>query len=240
MENAGYVALSSQMVLEHQMDVVANNIANINTPAYKAEELMFVEYVSQTDSGEISYVQDLATVRDLAHGPLAPTHNPLDLALPDEGYFVVETEDGERYTRAGNFTLNEAGELVTAGGQRVLDDGGASISIPSSATSITVARDGTISTEQGPLGRVQVVRFANEQALLRRENNLYDPNQEVPVPVDDPQVVQGMIEGSNVMGVVEMTRLISTLRNYQSAQSMIQLEAQSQVDAIEGLVDTTA
>jgi len=240
METAGYVALSSQMVLQHQMDVVANNIANINTPAYKAEELMFVEYVTETETGEVSYVQDLATVRDLAHGPLAPTHNPLDLALPDEGYFVVETADGERYTRAGNFTLNEAGELVTAGGNRVLDDGGAPIAIPPEAISITVGRDGTISTEQGQLGRVQVVRFDNEQALLRRENNLYGPNQEVPLPVDDPQVVQGMVEGSNVMGVVEMTRLIGTLRSYQAAQTLVQEESQAQEDAIQGLVDTNA
>jgi len=152
----------------------------------------------------------------------------------------VETEDGERYTRAGNFTLNEAGELVTASGNRVLDDGGAPIAIPPEAISITVGRDGTIATEQGPLGQVQVVRFANEQALLRRENNLYDPNQEVPQPVDEPQVVQGMVEGSNVMGVVEMTRLISTLRSYQAAQTLVKEEAQIQEDAIQALVDTNA
>lgn len=240
MENAGYVALSSQMVLRRQMEVVANNIANINTPAYKAEGLMFVEHVTETAAGQISYVQDLATVRDLAHGSLAPTHNPLDLALPDEGYFVVETAEGDRYTRAGNFTLNAAGELVTAGGNRVLDDGGAPIAIPADASAITVGRDGTIATEQGPLGRVQVVRFDNEQALMRRENNLYDAGQEAPQPVAEPQVVQGMVEGSNVMGVVEITRLMGTLRSYQAAQRLVQEEAKLQERAIDGIVDTKA
>lgn len=240
MENAGYVALSSQMVLDHQMGVIANNIANLSTPAFKGEELMFVEYLDQVQNGDISYVQGFATIRNLRPGPIAPTHNPLDLAIPGEGYFVVETDAGQRYTRAGNFSLDQDGQLITPSGGRVLDENGAPITIPSGATSINVARDGTISTEEGRTGRVQVVRFDNEQALLRRENNLYEAEQEVPLPMSDAVVVQGMIEGSNVTGVLEITRLIGTMRSYQAAHTLIKEESRLQQDAIEGLVDTTA
>ncbi len=240
MENAGYVALSSQMVLDHQMGVIANNIANLSTPAYKGEELMFVEYLDEVEQGSISYVQGFATVRNLRAGPISPTHNPLDMAIPAEGYFVVETDEGPRYTRAGNFTLDADGQLVTPSGGRVLDDVGAPISIPAEAISIHVARDGTISTEEGQVGRVQVVRFEDEQALKRRESNLYEAEGQVPLPVEDPQVVQGMIEGSNVTGVLEITRLINTMRSYQAAHTLVREENELQQDAIQGLVDTNA
>jgi len=240
MENAGYVALSSQMVLDHQMGVIANNIANLSTPAYKGEELMFVEYLDDVEQDSISYVQGFATVRNLSAGPISPTHNPLDLAIPAEGYFVIETDEGPRYTRAGNFSLDADGQLVTPNGGRVLNDAGAAITIPDGAVHVQVARDGTISTEEGRSGRVQVVRFEDQQALLRRESNLYEAEDQVPLPVEDPEVVQGMLEGSNVVGVLEITRLIDTMRSYQAAHTLVKEENRLQQDAIEGLVDTSA
>jgi flagellar basal-body rod protein FlgF len=240
MENATYVALSRQMVLQHQMDVIANNLANMTTPAYKAEDLIFVEYLNETDDGEsISFVQDLATVRDLSPGPLAPTSNPLDLALADEGYFVIETGEGNRYTRAGNFTLDESGRIVTSQGQAVLSEGGSPITIPTEAARIIVAPDGTVSTELGRIGRVQVVYFENDQLLTKLENGLYDANEAEPIPSDDPQITQGMIENSNVSGIFEMTKLISTVRSYQAAQSLVEQENQTLNKAIESLLAST-
>lgn len=240
MENAGYVALSSQMVLQNQMDVIANNIANLNTPSYKAEELVFVEYMTKTEDGTVSFVQDLATVRDVAPGPLAPTHGPLDLALPGDGYFTVETPNGTRYTRTGNFALNAAGEIVNADGHRLLGAGGGPLVLPPEATSIHVARDGTVSSEQGNVGRIQVVDFPDEQALTRLSGGLYDAGPVQPTPIADPQIVQGMIEGSNVVGVLEITRMIGTLRSYQAAQSLVEEQNQIQEQAIQRLLETTA
>ena len=240
MENATYVALSRQMVLQHQMDVISNNLANMTTPAYKGESLIFVEYLNDLGNGEeVSFVQDLATVRDLRPGPLAPTGNPLDLALPDKGYFVIETDEGDRYTRAGNFTLDESGQIVTSQGQALLGDGGAPLVVPTGTSSITVAPDGTVSTDNGRIGRVEVVVFENEQSLLKLQNGLYDANEEEPLPAEDTQIVQGMIENSNVMGIVEMTRLISTVRSYQAAQSLIEQENKILSRAIESLLAST-
>lgn len=241
MENTTYVALSRQMVLERQMDVVANNLANMSTPAYKAEDLIFVEYVTESDDGQtISFVQDLASVRDLTPGPLAPTSNPLDLALADEGYFVIETDEGDRYTRAGNFTLDDSGRLVTSQGQAVLSDAGLPLTIPTEASRIIVAADGTISTDLGRIGRIQVVRFENEQALSNLENGLYDANEEKPIPAEDPQISQGMIENSNVSGIFEMTKMINTVRSYQAAQSLVEEENDTLDKTVQSLLASTA
>lgn len=236
MENPGYIALSRQMVLRRQMDVMANNVANIATPAFKAEGMMFVEHLRKTEPGEkIRFVQDIATVRDLRPGALTHTGGPLDLAIQGEGYFAVETPEGPRYTRAGGFTLDADGQIVTARGYPLLDDGGAPLALPTDAGEITVSRDGTIVTDQGEVGRVGVVGFADEQALKHLEGGLYDSDGQEPVPVETPEVEQGALEGSNVAGVVEMTKLIATVRLYQSAAKMADEEHQRQRRAIDAL-----
>ena len=141
-------------------------------------------------------MQDLSTIRDLKPGPLAPTSNPLDLALPGEGYFVIETDEGDRYTRAGNFTLDESGRIVTSQGQALLSDSGAPLTIPTGTSSITVARDGTVSADNGRIGRVDVVVFENEQTLLKLENGLYDANGEEAIPAEDTEIVQAAFSQS--------------------------------------------
>ena len=236
LENPGYIALSRQMVLQRQMDVLANNLANLTTPGYRGEAMLFAEHLSRTEPGEkISFVQDLATVRDLRAGPLTHTGNALDLAIRGEGYFVIETPEGERYSRAGSFTLDADGQVVTAQGQALLDDGGAPIVVPSETSTITVARDGTLSTEQGEIGRVRLVTFENEQALAKREAGLYDAAGQEPLPVADPIIEQGKLEGSNVAGIVEMTKMMRVVRSYQSAANMANQEHERQRRAIEAL-----
>lgn len=236
MENPGYIALSRQMVLRRQMDVVANNVANMATPAFKGEGMMFVEHLRRTEPGErVRFVQDIATVRDLRSGPLTHTGGVLDLAIQGDGYFAVETPDGQRYTRAGGFTLDPEGQIVTAQGYPVLSDGGAPLTLPVDADEITVSRDGTIATDQGEIGRVAVLGFADEQALRHLEGGLYDPDGQEAVPVETPEVEQGALEGSNVAGVVEMTKLIATVRSYQAAAKMADEEHQRQRRAIDGL-----
>src|SRR3546814_3044347 len=94
MENAGYIALSRQMVLRREMDVIANNMANLNTPAFKGQSMLFVEYLETTDSGEkMSFVQDISLVRNLTEGQMTSTENPLDVALSGDGYFEVRSEE---------------------------------------------------------------------------------------------------------------------------------------------------
>jgi flagellar basal-body rod protein FlgF len=224
------------MVLRRQMDLVANNLANLTTPGYRGESMLFIEHLARTAPREkISFVRDIATVRDLKSGPMNHTGNALDLAIRGAGYFAVETPDGERYSRAGGFTLDAEGQIVNAQGRAVLSDGGAPMVVPTDAAAITVARDGTVSTDQGEVGRLRLVRFDNDQALQKREGGLYDAGRQEPLPVENPVIEQGKLEGSNVAGIVEMTKMIAAVRSYQSATNMANEEHERQRRAIETL-----
>ncbi len=238
MENPGYVALSRQMVLQRQMSIVANNVANLTTPGFRGESLVFVEHLKTTQPREkVRFVQDIATVPDLQPGPLSNTNNPLDLAIQGEGYFAIETPQGERYSRAGAFALDPDGQIVTTDGFALQGDGG-SLVVPPDAGDIVVAGDGTVSTDQGILGRVKLVRSANDYALKREASGLYDADGQPALPVDNPQVQQGKIELSNVAGVVEMTKLVATVRSYQAAATMVEEEHERQRRAIGALATT--
>ena len=236
MENPGYVALSRQMVLKRQMDVVANNIANLTTPGFRAESMVFIEHLARTVPQErVSFVQDIATVHDLRPGPMTTTGNSLDLAIRGDGYFAVETPEGERFTRAGHFALDAQGQVVTTAGYPVLSDAGTPIVIPEQSEEIVVADDGTISTDEGLLARLRLVRFENQQALARQENGLYDAGAQDAEPADDSAVQQGTLESSNVLGVVEMTKMMATVRSYQTAATLTNEEHERQRRAITAL-----
>ncbi|MGF1631439.1 MAG: flagellar basal-body rod protein FlgF [Kiloniellaceae bacterium] len=239
MENASYIALSRQMTLRREMDVIANNMANLNTPAFKNQSMLFVEYLETTDSGEkMSFVQDIALVRNLTEGQMTSTENPLDLAISGDGYFEVETPVGSRYTRNGVFQLNADGELVTSSGLRVLGEGGGPIALPPNSIDVTVTGNGTISTNQGPAGRLRLVRFENEQAMVKLADGLYDADGQEALPVDGAEVVQGMIEGSNVQGIIELTKMIETVRHYSSTGKLVNDEHERLRRAIQSLVGT--
>lgn len=241
MENTGYVALSRQMTLQRQLDVVASNMANMNTPGYKADEMMFREYLTNTRStdkavgGKVSFVQDNGMLRNTIEGPLTSTGNTLDFALKGDGYFQVETEAGMRYTRNGHFSLDNSGMLVTSSGATVMDTSDNPIVFAPSETRISVAGDGTVSTENGVVAHLKVVRFANEQEMRRVGDSMYDTSQDAET-ISRPQVVQGMMEESNVSPVVEITKMTQLLRDYQAAQKVIENEHERQLKAIEAFV----
>ena len=230
MENGIFVGLSRQMALERQMDLIANNIANITTPAFKGERMVFVEYLAPTDDGQtLSYVQDLAQMRDTREGSFTPTGNTYDLAIKGDGYFVVRTDQGDRYTRNGHFTLNDAGELATSDGHPVLDVSGQPINIPEDAVNVTIAKDGTISAGASEafetsteIGQVRMVTFADQQQLQLEGNTLYSTD-ETPLPATNAEIQQGMVEESNVQPVSEITRMIATHRAYDATQNMLSI-----------------
>lgn len=231
--------MSRLTALRTDMDVIAHNLANMNTPAFRGERVLFSEYLQKVEGGEkVSMAQDLAILRDLRPGQMTATENPLDLAISGNGYFAVETEFGERYTRNGTFRLNGDGELVTSAGHVVQGDVGGAIVIPPDAGSITIAKDGTVSTKDGQVGKLRLVTFDNEQNLQRQANGLHDAMGEQPVDAEEAEVIQGMIEGSNVAGVVEMTKMIAVMRSYQSAQRFSSQEHERQRRAIQDLGNT--
>ena len=221
MENALLIALSRQTVMERHMEVLSNNIANASTPGFKGEQLMFVEYLAQTPGGDsVSYVQDLALVRDFSEGDFTTTGNPLDVAIHGKGWFVIDTPEKQAYTRNGHFTLNAKGQIVTSRGNPVLSASGAPITVGPGETGIEISSDGTVSTRSGVKGQLKIVTFRDEKALTKASNSLYVTDV-TPDAAIKSEVVQGAIEGSNVEPIIEVSNMINALRSYQSAQEVI-------------------
>lgn len=248
MENALLVGLSRQVALRRELDVVANNLANLGTAGFKGENVLFEEYVASGARADefsthvdqqISYVLDRETLTDFAQGSFQQTGSQLDFALDGEGFFVVETPQGERYTRAGSFALNATGELVTSGGYRILGDGGPIVLDPND-TDISVSRDGTISTPTGELGKLRLVRFEEQAQLTRFGDNLFT-SETPPVPVDArTRVVQGSIEKSNVQPIMEIGRMIEVTRAYTTLANLMSRTDELRQSAIERLADVPA
>lgn len=239
MESTAYIALSRQLVLERQMDVIAHNIANVATSGFKATALLLEPVpVNAGERQRLAFVQDVGMVRDLSPGPMTTTGNPFDLAIEGAGFFAVQTVAGVRYARSGHFQLNEAGELVTADGQPVLDDGGAALALPLDAGPITIAPDGTVSSPGAVIGKLQPVTFADEQRLEPLGSGLYRTDQ-VPLPAPETRLVQGALEGSNVRPIVEMVEMMSTLRAYQGTQRLLETDHDLHRRAIEHMLETT-
>jgi|AntRauTorckE6833_2_1112554.scaffolds.fasta_scaffold36219_2 flagellar basal-body rod protein FlgF len=240
MENVGYVSLSHQMALRQQMTLSANNVANMSTPGYKGQDTLFQEYMvkGETAKDNLSQVVDSKGFRRMDQGPLKQTHNPLDMAISGDGYFAVDTPEGTRYTRAGNFALNNEGIIVTPQGHQVQDEGGAAIQIPAGENQITVTGKGNISTENGEIAKLKMVDFNNPQALKQIGDGLYIAEDMNEIAAPDAKVIQGAIEGSNVQPVLEMTKMLEILRTYQSVQKMVQTDHDRIRSTIRKLAET--
>jgi flagellar basal-body rod protein FlgF len=229
MEDSILVALSLQGVLQRNMAVIANNMANVNTSGFKAEQLMVVDQQVPSErptvDGRVStaYVRDIASVRDPTDGRLDVTDNPLDLALRGDGYFVVSTPDGDRYTRAGHFRLDTNGQVVTEEGYTLQGQGGAPMVVAPTDATINVARDGTVSAESGVIGRVRVVQFLDPKALQPLGAGLASSDAQ-PQDVAAPEMIQGMLERSNVEPINEVERMIRVQRAYDQARSIADRE----------------
>jgi flagellar basal-body rod protein FlgF len=250
MENALLIGLSRQTVLERQLDVVSNNIANVNTSGFKADASLFEQYlmpVAHEDNfvgsdRRLSYVQDRGTFRDFSQGAAEQTKNPLDIAIDGGGFLVVQTAAGERYTRDGGLQLNGQGQLVTAAGNPVLGTGGPIIFQPTDHD-INVTPDGTISVQEGTShtdslrGKLRLVSFPDAQKLLKEGSNLYSAGQGAAQPDLKSAVRQGFIEKSNVNGVAEMSRMIEVSRAYTQIATLLQQESDLHKSAIEKLAD---
>jgi flagellar basal body rod protein FlgG len=220
-----YTAASGLIAGERQIETSANNLANASTPAYQSERPLFESYLSEAVKRAWPGAQPTApnsvfvthSWRSTEAGPLHQTGNPLDLALESPGYFRVQTPNGERLTRAGNFTRNAEGGLMTTEGFAVLDDSGQPIQLPEGA--FTVNQDGTFSGG----GRLGIVNALQPQ-LTRDGESLWDAGGNA-TPVDPTlvSVRQGNLEGSNVDAVRELTGMVAAQRLFELQQRMVDL-----------------
>ncbi|GLK79424.1 flagellar basal-body rod protein FlgF [Methylopila turkensis] len=247
MENASLVGLSRQVALRRELDVIANNVANMNTAGFKAEEMVFSEFVSpkaradtfQRPDRRLSFVEDRATWHDFAAGVVQTTGGDTDVAIDGEGFFVVETPGGERYTRNGAFQINAAGELVTSEGRRVLSTAGP-IQFAPTESGLTIGKDGTIATSEGVRGRLRVVQFENLQSLRKDGTSLFASDVTPTDATTATRLVQGSVEKSNVKPIAEMSRLIEVSRSYTSIASLLEKQDEIRRSAIERLADVPA
>ncbi len=206
------------------MQIVANNIANVATTGFRQEGLVFSEYV-QALRGDTSLSMASAQVRNTStmQGALTQTAGTFDLAIEGDGYFLVETPRGERLTRAGNFSPDAQGDLVTPDGYRVLDAEGAPVFVPTDVTDLGIAADGTISSSGQPLGQIGLFMPPDSLDLLREDGVLFRTEAELQ-PAENARILQGYLEGSNVNAISQLTRMIEVQRAYEMGQSFLKSE----------------
>lgn len=225
MDNAIYASLTRQSGLMAEITAIANNIANANTTGYRAEGVIFSEYVKGLAPDTPSLSMAAARVRhtDFTQGGIETTGAPFDLAIEGEGFFLIGTPQGERLTRAGSFLTNDAGDLVTPQGHPVLDIGGAPIAIPMDAGPVTIGGDGTISVGGDPLGQIAVVSPRDPLRMSRGDGVSFDPGDGWQ-PVDSPRLLQGAVESANTNPVNQIARMIEVQRAYELGQSFLDRE----------------
>ena len=236
MENSIYIGLSKQVAIRENMAIIANNVANMNTTGYRGQNLLFKEYISDPRGAEhdISQVYSIGQYDNTEAGQTSFTGNPLDAAINGPGFFGAVTTEGIRYTRAGNFTMDETGLLMMPGGIPVASAGGGTITIPPDAQNISITEDGFIATDGGVIGQLMVQEFENPQLLTPEGNGLYKTD-EAGIPAIESVVKQGMLEGSNVDAISEMTHLIDMSRSYISLTKVLDQEHDRIRDAIRKL-----
>jgi flagellar basal-body rod protein FlgF len=242
MDIASSVATSRLVAQQRALDVVADNLANANTPGYKAERVQFSDWLSRQSGGAtpaggspIAYTQDRATWREQQAGTITHTGNPLDLALTGNGYFTVSTPAGPRLTRDGRFSLMPSGTVADSAGNAVLDSNGQPIQLAPTDTRISVAGDGTVSSENGQLAKIGVVQ-PSDPMLLSAEGSTLFLSRSTTAPVASPALEQGAVEESNVQPVLEVTRMMDGQRTFEFLAQFVQAESDRQQNSIDKLL----
>lgn len=232
MDAAGYTTLNRQSGLMREMGVVANNIANSSTTGFRREGVVFSEYVAALDQDpSLSMAHASGRHVDLSQATLTMTGGAFDFAIQGEGFFLIDTPQGERLTRAGSFTPGPEGELMTLDGYRLLDAGGAPVFVPPDAL-VALARDGTLSANGEPIAQIGLWRPTDPLALRHQSGTLFDGG--ALEPVEEATVMQGMLEESNVEPVSEIARMIEVQRAYELGQKFLDGED----ERVRGVIQT--
>ncbi|MSP01802.1 MAG: flagellar hook-basal body complex protein [Acetobacteraceae bacterium] len=241
MNVASLIAASRLVAQERAVQVTAMNLANVNTPGFQASRVQFSDWLSpQTGAAalpgekQIAYTQDRATWRETQQGSLTQTGNSFDFALRNGGYFTVATPRGPRLTRDGRFGPLPDGTIGDAAGNALLDVNGRPLQIGAGDARITVAADGAMSSENGQLGKIGVVKPSDPMKLQAEGATLFRADTPTAQQAQ-PAVLQGAIEGSNVSPVLEVTRMMNDLRDYQFTTQLVQAED----DRIQSTIDKT-
>lgn len=236
MDNASYTTLTRQSGLMREMQTLANNIANASTTGFRAEGVMFSEHVNALGPDTPSLSMASAAVRDtvMSQGTLSQTGGTFDLAIEGDGFFLIETPNGQRLTRAGAFTPNEDGDLVTADGYQVLDAGGAPVFVPQGLGNIGIGADGTVSAGGQPVGQVGLVVPVDPNQMTREGSVMFNAEGGFEAALDG-RMLQGFLENSNVNPILQISRMIEVQRAYELGQNFLDKEDERIRSVIEAM-----
>ena len=225
MDNSVYIMLSRQTALFRKMDVVANNIANMNTTGFQSEQMMFTDYlVDDGNREQMAFTQDIASYHDETPGSLRVTGNSMDMAISGEGYFMLEMPGGQRaYTRSGNFQIDGNGVMVTADGVPVLDEGGQRIQLNQEDQDISVGENGMLMVNGEERALIGMVEFANRQQMQHLSGSMMDAGDQVPLPAQNSRMMHGVLEESNVKGVNELVNMTRTSKSVTNTAKFIEV-----------------
>jgi flagellar basal-body rod protein FlgF len=243
MDTTSSIILSKLTAQQRAMDVTAGNLANASTPGFRAERMVFTDWLSSQQNttapkGDrtLAFTQDRATYREQAEGTLTQTGNPLDIAISGNGYFTVQTANGTRLSRAGRFSLQADGTIADANGNALLDTNNQPLKVGATDTTLTVTADGGISSQNGPIGKIAIVAPADPNRMTAEGGRLFNAGGPT-TPVTVPKLIQGAIEDSNVQPINELVRMMDTERNFQFATQFVEAEGQRHQTAIDKIAD---
>ena len=235
MDAAGYTALTRQSGQMREMQVLANNIANLSTTGFRREGIVFSEYVRRLDDApSLSMAHASARIVDLQQAGMVQTGGDFDLAIQGEGFFLIETPQGNRLTRAGSFTPSAEGELVNPDGHRLLDEGGGPVFVPTDAGKISLAEDGTLSANGEPIARIGLWTATDPNDLRHQTGTSFSAEGGMQ-PFEGGKILQGFLEESNVNPISEISRLITVQRAYEMSQTFLDREDQRMRGVIQTL-----
>jgi flagellar basal-body rod protein FlgF len=236
-----YVALSAQVALERKLDTIAQNVANLGTVGYRADEIKFDQELSKAASGSTAFVSSGDTYMSRRPGALTKTDNALDVAVQGNGWFAMQTPSGVVYTRDGRMRLLESGELQTLNGYAILDVGRSPITLDPTAGPPIIARDGMIMQAGQQLGAIGLFRIDPATKLDRFENSGVVPQGPAEEVLDFSAngVVQGFVEEANVNPIMEISHLIEVSRAFEALSAAIQQSESTSQNAIKTLGATS-
>jgi flagellar basal-body rod protein FlgF/flagellar basal-body rod protein FlgG len=227
--DSGYYAACTALVARTQaLDTIANNLANTSTNGFRAERNVFSSVLQAAGDASSSPLNEAinnfgilsGTTMDRSEGSLQKTGNDLDLAVEGAGFFTVQTANGVRYTRNGNFTVSSKGQLTTSTGDEVMGDRGPITLLPGH---VSISPDGTISSRGAVAGKIKLVKFSSDTLLTNAGNTYYSAPEDKATDDTESTVRQGVLEGSNVNPVTSMVELISAQRSAEMMQRALSM-----------------
>jgi flagellar basal-body rod protein FlgF len=240
-QNNFYVALSAQKALMRRIDTIANNVANVSTGGFRAEEVTFETALSDMNKDPVAFASTGTSYISKRPGEIVRTDNPLDVAVQGDAWLAVQTPAGTVYTRDGRMTISAQGELQSVNGYPILDVSGSPLRLEPDAGPPQIGRDGTIAQGKRSVGRIGLFTIDPKAGLTRFQGAGVQPDRPATPAVESAKygVQQGFVERSNVNPVTEMAKMIMVQRTFDAVTSSLKDAEGSQTEAVRNLAATS-